>query len=69
MLAGQAPAGAVLRLTKTFEMPTSQEGLTFTDTLEHARWSGARQKGNFEWHVNPSTRPLVAKVERPRGHG
>jgi hypothetical protein len=60
VLAGQAPSGSVLRLTKTFEMPTSQEGLTFTDTLDSSMvvsdW-----KGSFEWHVNPSTRPLVAK--------
>jgi hypothetical protein len=60
VLAGQAPSGSVLRLTKTFEMPTSQEGLTFTDTLDSSMVVSDR-KGNFEWHVNPSTRPLVAK--------
>ena len=31
VLAGRRPRGAILRLTKTFDMPTSQEGLTFTD--------------------------------------
>ena len=60
VLAGAAPTGSVLRLTKTFEMPTSQEGLTFTDTLDSSMVVSDR-KGNFEWHVNPSTRPLVAK--------
>jgi hypothetical protein len=60
VLAGQAPSGSVLRLTKTFEMPTSQEGLTFTDTL-NSSMVVSDKKGNFEWHVNPSTRPLVAK--------
>jgi hypothetical protein len=60
VLAGQAPNGSVLRLTKTFEMPTSQEGLTFTDTL-NSSMVVSDKKGNFEWHVNPSTRPLVAK--------
>jgi hypothetical protein len=59
VLAGRAPANAVLRLTKTFEMPTSQEGLTFTDTLDSTIQVGS--DGRFEWHVNPSTRPLVAK--------
>jgi hypothetical protein len=60
VLAGRAPTGSVLRLTKTFEMPTSQEGLTFTDTLDSSMVVSDK-KGNFEWHVNPSTRPLVAK--------
>ncbi len=59
VLAGRAPAGAILRLTKTFDMPTSQEGLTFTDHLNST--IQVPQNGRFEWHVNPSTRPLVAK--------
>ena len=62
VLAGQAPAGATLRLRKTFETPTSQEE-TFTDTLDSTMQVGAG--GTFEWHVNPSTRPLVAQ-ERGR---
>jgi hypothetical protein len=60
VLAGQAASGSVLRLTKAFDMPTSVEGLTFTDTLNSSMVVSDR-KGNFEWHVNPSTRPLVAK--------
>jgi Zinc carboxypeptidase len=60
VLTGQAPTGSVLRLTKTFEMPTSQEGLTFTDKLDSSILVSDK-KGNFTWHVNPSTRPLVAK--------
>jgi hypothetical protein len=59
ILAGRAPAGAILRLTKTFDMPTSQEGLTFTDHLNTTIQVPAN--GVFEWHVNPSTRPLMAK--------
>jgi zinc carboxypeptidase len=59
VLAGRAPAGAILRLTKTFDMPTSQEGLTFTDHLNST--IQVPSNGVFEWHVNPSTRPLVAK--------
>jgi hypothetical protein len=60
VLAGQAPVGSVLRLTKTFELPTSQEGLTISDTLDSSMVVSDR-RGNFEWHVNPSTRPLLAK--------
>ena len=59
VLAGRAPAGAILRLTKTFDMPTSVEGLTFADNLNTTMQVPAN--GIFEWHVNPSTRPLVAK--------
>jgi hypothetical protein len=59
VLAGRAPANAILRLTKTFDMPTSVEGLTFTDTLDSTIQVGS--DGRYEWHVNPSTRPLIAK--------
>ncbi len=62
MLTGRAPAGAVLRLRKSFETPTSQD-TTFTDTLDSTIEVPAG--GSFEWHVNPSTRPLVAQ-ERGR---
>ena len=62
VLTGRAPAGAVLRLKKTFQTPTSQD-TTFTDTLDSTLRSPAG--GSFEWHVNPSTRPLVAQ-ERGR---
>jgi hypothetical protein len=60
VLAGQAPSGSVLRLTKSFELPTSQDGLTISDTLDSSMVVSDK-KGAFEWHVNPSTRPLVAK--------
>jgi hypothetical protein len=60
VLAGQAPNGSVLRLTKSFETPTSQEGMTVSDSLASSMVVSDK-KGNFEWHVNPSTRPLVAK--------
>lgn len=58
VLAGRAPAGAVLRLTKTFETPM-WDGSTFTDRLDSTTLVGSG--GQFTWHVNPSTRPLVAK--------
>jgi hypothetical protein len=59
VLAGQAPANAVLRLKKTFQTPT-YSGPTFTDTLDTTMKVGST--GAFEWHVNPSTRPLVLKA-------
>ena len=58
VIAGRAPANAVLRLTKTFETPT-YDGSTFTDRLDTTMQAGPN--GAFEWHVNPSTRPLVMK--------
>jgi hypothetical protein len=58
VLAGRAPAGAVLRVKKTFETPTF-DGSTFTDTLETTIQVGSN--GVFDWHVNQSTRPLVMK--------
>jgi hypothetical protein len=58
VLAGRAPANAVLRLTKTFETPTF-DGSTFTDSLNTTMQVGSN--GRFEWHTNPSTRPLVMK--------
>jgi hypothetical protein len=58
VLTGRAPAGAVLRLTKSFQTPT-YSGSTFTDTLDST--IVVPGNGAFEWHTNPSTRPLVAK--------
>jgi hypothetical protein len=58
VLTGRAPAGAVLRLKKTFQTPT-YSGSTFTDTLDTTMQVGSN--GVFDWHVNPSTRPLVVK--------
>jgi hypothetical protein len=52
----------VLRLTKTFDTPAF-DGSTFTDRLDSTMQAGP--DGVFEWHVNPSTRPLVMK-ERGR---
>jgi len=64
VLAGRAPADSVLRLKKTFQTPTSQTNedgskRTFEDTLESTQ--PVSKDGRFEWHVNPSTRPLVAQ--------
>jgi Zinc carboxypeptidase len=64
VLAGRAPANAVLRLTKTFETPTF-DGSTFTDSLNSTTQVGSN--GRFVWHTNPSTRPLVAKNQPASG--
>jgi hypothetical protein len=60
VLAGQAPNGSVLRLTKSFDLPTSQQDISVHDTL-NSSMVVSDKRGNFEWHVNPSTRPLLAK--------
>ncbi len=68
VIEGSAPAGSILRISKTFQTSTSPvwqddfgtvigDPLRFTDTLT----SEMRPTGTtFAWHVNPSTRPLVA---------
>lgn len=68
VLRGKAPAGTVLRLKKTFQTPTWRQAdgqpIYLTDTLETTM--RVPSSGVFEWHVNPSTRPLVATA---RGRG
>jgi len=67
IIEGTAPAGAKLRLVKEFKtqtFPQPQEDgalapLEFDDRLETVYDVGA--DGRFRWHVNPSTRPIVAK--------
>lgn len=54
VITGQAPKGATLRLRKSFSSPT-WEG-SFKDRLNTTMRS---RGGRFEWHVNPSTRPVV----------
>ena len=53
-IVGKAPKGATLRLKKSFDSPT-WEG-SFKDRLNTTMKS---RGGAFEWHVNPSTRPVV----------
>ncbi|MBT2440765.1 carboxypeptidase [Streptomyces sp. ISL-36] len=55
VLTGKAPAGATLRLKKTFATPT-WAGVV-QDTLDTTLTVGAA--GSYTWHVNPSTRPVV----------
>ncbi|MPY98805.1 MAG: carboxypeptidase [Actinophytocola sp.] len=55
VIAGKAPAGATLRLTKSFATPTWESSIS--DTIETTMRVG--ENGKFRWHVNPSTRPVV----------
>jgi hypothetical protein len=64
VLEGSGPAGARLRLTKTFKtetfpQPPDEQPILFDDRLETVYDIGS--DGRVRWHVNPSTRPLVAK--------
>jgi Zinc carboxypeptidase len=65
VLAGRAPSGVLLRLKKVFETPTSKDEApadgnldTYTDTLDTTY--EVPGSGSLGWHINPSTRPLVA---------
>ena len=65
VLEGSAPAGATLRLTKqfkteTFPQPPDDKPLLVDDKLETTYDVGS--DGRVRWHVNPSTRPIVAKA-------
>src|SRR6185503_12759093 len=64
VLEGSGPAGARLRLTKTFKtetfpQPPDEKPILFDDKLETVYDIGS--DGRVRWHVNPSTRPIVAK--------
>ena len=68
VIEGAAPVGSTLRISKTFQTSTSPvwqddfgnvigDPIQFQDTLSsELKTSGPR----FEWHVNPSTRPVIA---------
>jgi hypothetical protein len=62
VIEGGAPPGATLRLRKEFQTPTCQPSCTspelfVDDVLETTLEVG--ESGRYEWHVNPSSRPLV----------
>ncbi len=71
ILEGRGPEGAIVRAEKTFQTSTSpviqEDGsvgdpILFEDRLDTSTTVGA--DGRFEWHVNPSTRPIVVKGSR-----
>ena len=59
LIQGKVPPGATLRLSRTGSTPT-WEG-SFTDRVDTTLRVG--KTGVFTWHVNPSTRPLVASKQ------
>ena len=68
LLRGEAPAGAVITLEKTFQTPTLEaDPASVTDHLETRMEVPA--SGRFRYHVNPSTRPLVALSTGRVAHG
>ena len=75
VLEGTVPPGTRLRLTKKFKTDTfpqaqpdgTQRPLQFDDSLETVYDVG--ETGAFRWHVNPSTRPIVAKATGKEGAG
>ena len=73
IIEGQAVPGATLRLTKAFQTETYPQGdgdaaepILFDDRLETTY--DVPESGAFRWHINPSSRPIVAKDHGPRGH-
>jgi hypothetical protein len=54
VLTGKAPAGTTLRLTRSGAIPTWDAG-SFEERVE----TTLSPTGEFRWHVNPSTRPIV----------
>jgi Zinc carboxypeptidase/RTX calcium-binding nonapeptide repeat (4 copies) len=65
VLEGKAPPGATLRIEKTVQTPTSPqpseggEPILLEDRLSSEL--EISNSGEYEWHINPSTRPLVAQ--------
>lgn len=59
VLEGSAPPGARLTLTKDFKTDAFDAAVQTDDHLEPVLDVG--DSGAFRWHVNPSTRPIVAK--------
>jgi murein tripeptide amidase MpaA len=68
VIEGAAPAGSTLKISKTFQSATSPvwqddfgneigDPILFQDTLTSELKTAG---GAFTWHVNPSTRPVVA---------
>jgi hypothetical protein len=71
ILEGTAPAGYRIRAHKEFQSSTSPviqadgsvgDPILFPDTLDST--TTVPSSGAFEWHVNPSTRPIVRKESR-----
>ncbi|HZB77926.1 MAG TPA: M14 family zinc carboxypeptidase, partial [Solirubrobacteraceae bacterium] len=71
VIAGEMPKGHRLTITKSFTTETSPvwqddfgveigDPIEFADTLTYTLEGKSLPSRRFEWHVNPSTRPIVA---------
>ncbi len=71
VLEGSGPAGAILRLKKSFKTKTFPQAdgkpIEFDDTLDSTMEIPA--DGRFEWNINQSTRPIVAVDKGRRATG
>ncbi len=68
VLRGEAPPGAIIRLEKSFQTPTSvADPASVQDRLETEM--KVPDDGDFTYDINPSTRPLVAQPQRTAGAG
>jgi murein tripeptide amidase MpaA len=71
VIEGEAFPGVTLRLTKSFKSETfpqeNGQPITFDDKLDTTYDVGP--SGRFRWHINPSTRPVVAKERGDRNGG
>jgi hypothetical protein len=60
ILEGNAPPGAILKLEKTFQTPTRVDNPASIEDHLQTELKVA-DSGNYTWHINPSTRPVVAQ--------
>jgi hypothetical protein len=71
ILEGNGPAGAILRLKKTFKTETFPQAdgkpITFDDTLDSTTEIPAG--GHYQWNINQSTRPIVARAHGRAANG
>ncbi len=75
IIEGTAAPGVTLRIKKTFKTETfpqpqasgPDKPILFDDQLQSTLEVG--QSGQFTWHVNPSTRPIVGKARGEQGGG
>jgi hypothetical protein len=66
VIEGEAPQGAVLKITKDFDLWTAPEATETNTPIRvptHLESSLFAADGEFEWHVNPSVRPRSAYTE------
>ncbi len=68
VLTGSAASGSILQIEKTFVTETSPLGIEGTKSRFEDRLQSRMvvpSSGQFAWHVNPSTRPIVVTQKLP----